>query len=102
MTGVRSGPVRNLPREEVHVLDDLRVPEVIEDVASGIDLATVAMQTRDPAGVVPLLGYGVQFVGSDVPALFVRRGVGESGRRQEPGPAPAASHAGAATSTAFR
>ena len=53
--------------------DDLRVPGVRGDVASGVDLVTVARQARDPAGVVPLPGYEVQFVGGDVPALSVRR-----------------------------
>ena len=42
--------------------DDLRVPEVLGDVASGVDLVTVALQARDPAGLVPLLGYEVQSV----------------------------------------
>ena len=77
--------------------DDLRVPEVLGDVASGVDLVTVALQARDPAGVVPLLGYEVQFVGGDVPALLVRRSVEEPGRRQKTARAPAASRAGAAT-----
>ncbi len=47
---------RQPPTEEVHVPEDLRVPEILEDVASGVDLVTVALQARDPAGVVPLLG----------------------------------------------
>jgi hypothetical protein len=59
----------------VHVPDDLRVPEVPGDVTSGVDVITVALQARGPAGVVPLLGYEVRVVGSGVPALFVRRGV---------------------------
>ncbi len=97
MTGVLVRASPQPPTEEAHGPDDLRVPEVLGDVASGVDLVTVALQARDPAGVVPLLGYEVQFVGGDVPALFVRRGVESSGRRQEPARAPAASRAGAAT-----
>ena len=38
------------------VPDDLRVPELIGDVASGVDLVTVVLRARDTAGVVPLLG----------------------------------------------
>jgi hypothetical protein len=97
MTGVRPGPSPQPPTEEMHEPDDLRVTEVLGDVASGVGLVTVALQVRDPVGVVPLLGYEVQSVGVDVPALLVRRGVEESGRRQQPARAPAASRAGAAT-----
>ncbi len=77
--------------------DDLRVREVLGNVAPGVDLVTIAPPARDPAGVVPLLGYEDRFVGGDVRALFVRWGVEESGRRQEPARPPAASRAGAAT-----
>ncbi|WP_448619277.1 hypothetical protein [Geodermatophilus sp. URMC 65] len=76
--------------------DDSRVPEVLGDGASGVDLFTVALHARDPAGVVPLFGYEVQFMSGDVPALLVRRGGEESDRRQEPARAPAA--AGVSTS----
>ena len=34
--------------------DDLRVPEVRGDVAFSVDLGTVALQARDPAGVARL------------------------------------------------
>lgn len=34
------------------MLDHLRVPEVLGDVLSGVDYVTVALQARDPAGVV--------------------------------------------------
>src|SRR3712207_145135 len=92
---VRASP--QPPTEVMHVPDDLRVPEVLGDVASGVDLVTVALQARDPTGVVPLLGYEVQFVGGDVPALLVRRRVEEPRRRQKTARAPAAWRAGAAT-----
>ncbi len=59
MTGVRSGQSA-ASHGGMHVPDDLRVPEVLGDVASGVDLVTVALQARNPAGVVPLLGYEVQ------------------------------------------
>lgn len=64
------------------MLDHLRVPEVLGDVLSGVDYVTVALQARDPAGVVPLRGYGVRFRDSDVPALLARRAVEGSGRRR--------------------
>ncbi len=86
----------------MHVPDDLRVPEVLRDVASGVVLVTVALKARDPAGVVPLLGYEVPVAGGDVPALFVRRGVDESGRRQEAARPPARLAGWCGDVTAFR
>jgi hypothetical protein len=61
MTGVLVRASPQPPTEKAHGPDDLRVPEVLGDVASGVDLVTVALQARDPAGVVPLLGYEVQY-----------------------------------------
>ncbi len=88
MTGVPSGPARSLPRRRCTcraTCASRRSPETSRPASTSSPWRC----RRHPAGAVPLLGYELQVVGGDVPALFVRRGVEESGRRQEPARAPA-------------